>query len=122
MSYRAFDPQYANMYPPGDIGIGIYTRDADTLAAWVDKHTGPPGSSDHTRYWSPVTNEVASTAGGRQAVSFDWVPDTGPPTIHDTAVFLGTSYMLTVGWWSTVPSYATTLQPYYQRMLLDLQV
>jgi hypothetical protein len=119
--YRAVDSAYLNKTPPGQIEITIYAKDADTLDGWVTKHSGPPASSDMNRYWSPVTNQTNVTVAGRGGLSFDWVPDSGSPTIHTTAIFLGASNVLTVAWWSYDPTYANSLQQYEQRMLADLQ-
>jgi hypothetical protein len=120
MGYRAVDPAYLNTYPPGQIELAIYTKDADTLGGWVAKHSGPPTSSSMTRYWTAATNQTPVTVNGQSGLSFDWVGDMGPPTIHDTAVFLGSAYILEVDWWSTDPSYAATLQEYHQQMLASL--
>jgi hypothetical protein len=122
MVYRAVENCYVNTYPPGQIEIAIYSQDADAVAAWISKHSGPPTSSDPTRYWTPVTNQAAVTVAGQTGVSFDWVPDMMDKTIHATAIFLGTAYVLVIQWWSTEASYATTLHSYYQRMLTDLKL
>jgi hypothetical protein len=122
MTYRAVDPAYTNAYPPGEVDIAVYMKDADSLSSWVAMHSGPPGSSPKTRYWSPVANEAVTTVAGRTGLFFDWTPDTGPPIIHTTAVFLGTSYVLTFDWWSSDAAYAPTVQQYEQRMLSDLQM
>ena len=121
ISYRAVETTYLNSYPPGDLSIAIYTKDADSLTAWVTKHTGPVDSPDHMRYWFSVSNQAVTTVAGKQALSFDWVPEGGSPTFHDTTIFLGASYVLTIAWWSSVPGYATTLRQYYARMIGDLQ-
>src|SRR2546428_2149202 len=55
--YRAVDNKYVSGYPPGQVELGIYTMDAETLSAWVAKHTGPaeaPSSQGH--YWATTTN------------------------------------------------------------------
>jgi hypothetical protein len=107
---------------PGEIEIGIYAGDADSLAGWVTKHTGPPNSGDPTRNWSPVTNETPITVAGQNGLSFDWVPDAEPPTVHDTIVFLGTAFVLAIGWWSSDPSYAPAVQQDHQQMLQSLRI
>jgi len=121
MLYRAVDPIYLNTYPPGQIEIGIYSMDTLTLSGWVAKHSGPPRSTNLTRYWTAGTNQNAVTSRSPSGLSFDWLPDTGSPTIHATALFLGASQVLVLDWWSNNPSDAATLEPYYQRMLKDLQ-
>lgn len=121
MGYRAVESKYASGYPPGEIAIGIYTKDADTLSGWVTKHSGPPSSSDPNRYWTPVMNQSTVTISGRSGLSFDWVSDDGGITNHSVVVFLGTTYVLLVGWWSNDSSYVVTLQQDAQRMLNDLK-
>jgi hypothetical protein len=122
MEYRAVDSRYLSGYPPGDIPIGIYTKDTDTLTGWVAKHTGPPSSKDRGRYWSPVSNETLTVAGGLAGLSFDWVGDADPTTIHEIAFFLGTAYVLTIGWWSNDPTYKFSLHQFHQQMLQSLDV
>jgi hypothetical protein len=121
MAYRAVDPVYQNSEPPGQLEIAIYSKDADTLTGWVAKHSGPPTSPDLTRYWIAATNQSPVTVNGQPGLAFDWVPDTGARTVHATACFLGTAYVIVLQWWSTDPSYAPTLQQYYQQMLAGLK-
>jgi hypothetical protein len=117
--WRAVDPVYLNRSPLGQVEITVYTRDATSIDTWISKHTGPAGSPEMTRYWSPVTKQSKLTVGDRSAVSFDWVPDTGRPTIHTTAIFLGATFVLTVAWWSYDSTYGTSLQRYHQQMLSE---
>ncbi|MGH7866422.1 MAG: hypothetical protein ACREP9_02055 [Candidatus Dormibacteraceae bacterium] len=121
MGYRIVDTAYWNGYPPGQIEIGIYSKDYSTLAGWATRHSGPSTSSSNSRYWNAVTNEATASAGGHDALEFDWVPDSGSSTIHDTAFFLGTAYVMTVSWWSNDPTYAPALEGYHRRMLTDLK-
>lgn len=121
MAYRAFDPIYANTNPAGQLEIAIYTKDADSLSAWVTKHTGPKGSTNVSHFFPGATNQSPVTVDGRPGISLDWTPTgEGPSSVHGTATLLGTAYVIVVDWWSTDPSYATTLQPYYQQMLASL--
>jgi hypothetical protein len=122
MLYRAVDPAYLKGYPPGEVEIGIYAKDADTLGAWVTKHSGPPTSSDNNRYWNPVTNRVTGTVSGHDGISFVWIPDTGKPIVHSTAVFLGTAYVLIVSWWTMDSTYSDALQRHHQQMVVDLRI
>ena len=122
MTYRAVDPIYVNTYPPGQIEIAIYTQDASTPPDWVTKHSAPATSTEKGRYWSPVTNEAAATLAGKAAVSFDWVPDTWSTSVHSTAVFLGTSYVLVLQWWAKDETYAPTLRADYTQMQSDLRL
>jgi hypothetical protein len=121
MVYRIIDNRYIDGYPLGQIEISIYTRDAVSLRAWVAKHSGQPASSDLTRYWSPVANQSPVKVGGRDGLSFDWVPDRGGRTIHAVAVFQSTAHVLILDWWSFDPSYGVSLQQFHQQMLSDLR-
>jgi hypothetical protein len=122
MTYRTLDPAYTNAYPPGQIEIAVYAKDTNTLSEWVAKHSGAPSSSNATRYWGSATNQATTTVAGRNGLTFDWVPDQMDKTVHATAVFLGTTYVLVLQWWSTDPTYASTLQQYYQQMVGQIQM
>jgi hypothetical protein len=122
MTYRALDAAYLNTYPPGQVEIAVYSRDSDTLIAWVTKHSGPSSSTDPTRYWTPVTNEVGAVVAGRDGLSFDWIPDQGDRTVHATIAFLGTTYVFLIEWWATDPSYAATVHTDFQQMVSSLQL
>jgi hypothetical protein len=122
MAYRAVDNKYLSGYPPGQIEVTIYSKDADTLSGWVTKHSAPPTSLDPNRYWTVATNQTPVTVGGRAGLSFDWVPITfGTTPVHATAFFVRATYVLLLKWWSADPSYAPTLQQYYTSMLNDLR-
>jgi hypothetical protein len=121
MAYRAVENQYLQGYPPGQIEIAIYSKDADSLSGWVAKHSGPPTSSNQNRYWNDPTNQSAVRVNGRDGFSFDWLPDVGGATIHSTAVFLHAKYVLVLQWWSADSTYAATVKQYHSRMLTDLQ-
>jgi hypothetical protein len=121
MAYRAVDNTYLAAYPPGQIEIAIYLKDADSLSMWVARHSGPPSSSSANRYWDAATNQGAVRVDGRDGLTFDWRPDTGQATIHATAVFLRATYVLVLQWWSTDPAYAATVQQYHKRMVADLR-
>jgi hypothetical protein len=121
MAYRALDPVYLNAYPRGQIEIAVYTRDASTVTEWITKHSGPPPSTNQSRYWSPVKNSATATVAGHTGVSFDWIPDQKDKTVHATALFIGASSVLVIQWWSTDSTYSATLLQYYQQMLGDLQ-
>jgi hypothetical protein len=121
MVYRAVDPKYLNTYPAGQIGIAIYTKDAETLTGWAAKHSGPPTSNDMTRYWCAPANQAAATIGSDPGLAFDWVGDMGGATIHETATFLGTSYVFLLHWFATDPEYAKTMQQYSLQMLASFK-
>jgi len=121
---RVVDKQYQNVSPPGQIDIGVYSIDADTLTAWVQKHTGPCGSQvSNAFFWDVVRNLTTVTAAGRQAVSFDWdMSSCGASlTVHETAFFMGSAYVFRLDWWALDPAYATTLQQYAQQILATFQ-
>jgi hypothetical protein len=122
MAYRTVETKYLNAYPPGEISIGIYSKDATTLSGWVTKHSGPQTPSDPNRYWTSATNQTPVTVGGKSGLSFDWPSINGTTTFHSTAFFLGTAYVLVSGWWSADSSYGATLKGYHQQMLSDLQI
>ncbi len=122
MLYRAVDPFYQNGYSPGEIDIGMYKNDAQDLASWVAKHSGPPSSTDANRYWSPVTSQALVTVAGHDGLSFVWVADSNQLTIHATGVVLGTFYVLTVSWWGSTSAYATAMQQNTDQMLRDLMI
>lgn len=117
---RIVDKQYENANPPGQIDIGIYSKDADTLSAWVQKHTGPCGSPvTKGFFWDVVRNVEIASAAGRQAVTFDWdMSSCGSSLIvHETAFFMGSEYIVRFDWWAFDAGYATTLQTYSQQIL-----
>ena len=131
VSYRAVETCYLKMFPPGQLEVTVYQRDADSLIAWVDKHTGSPAFTSGTdQYFSGVTHEVPVRVASRDALAFNWQPDAAPYTVHNTALFLGTAYVLVLGWWAEdalgLPSpaaraaYAADLQADYEMMLANL--
>jgi hypothetical protein len=120
MAYRVVDSNYMSGYPPGQIEIAIYSKDAATLIDWVTKHSGPPTSPDPTRYWAAAANPTMVQVGTRDGLSFDWVPDTGSRTVHATATFLDATNVLVLQWWSVDITYSTLLNQYYQQMRNEL--
>jgi len=119
---RAVETKYANDYPPGQVEIYTYSMDANSLKAWITKHTGPaeaPESQAH--YFTNTSNVTTTTLVGRPAISFDYSV-TGFPAISHTTVFLQTSSrVFLIAWWSETPQYAATIQPVFQRMLASLR-
>jgi hypothetical protein len=77
-------------------------------------------------------HEAPARVTGRDALAFDWQPDAAPFTVQDTAVFLGTAYVLVLGWWTEdapgLPdgdaraAYAASLQTDYKTMLADMHL
>jgi hypothetical protein len=96
--------------------------DANSLEAWITKHTGPaeaPESQAH--YFTNTSNVTTATLVGRQAISFDYSV-TGFPAISHAMVFLQTSSrVFLIAWWSDTPQYAATIQPVFRQMLTSLR-
>jgi hypothetical protein len=117
---RAVDKQFSTGYPPGQVDFGVYSKDADTLEAWVQRHTGPCGSPNSKAYfWDTTAKLQPATIAGRSAVSFDWDQSScfGTATLHETALFFGTDYVFRLDWWSTDPNYSSTIQQIAAQML-----
>jgi hypothetical protein len=120
---RAVDKRHLVGQPPGQVEFGIYKKDADTLAAWIQKHTGPCFTGrDPIPYWDTVTNMKSTTVSGHEALSFDW--DTShcasASIVHETVFFLGSAFVFRFDWWATDRNHSTTLQPIAQQMLASL--
>jgi hypothetical protein len=122
---RVADKRYATGGAPGQIEIGIYTRDADTPGAWVQKHTGPcSGPNTNAFFWDKTGNLQTLTAAGRDAVSFDLdMRSCGgfALTVHETVLLLGSKYVLRFDWWSKDSAYSRILEPIAQQMLSTLR-
>jgi hypothetical protein len=118
LAMRAVDSKFASGYPPG-VDFGVYSKDADSLTAWVQKHTGPCGSdTSKAYYWDSTSNVVQTTVSGRDALSFDLVNPCGSSlTLRETIFFLGTAYLFRLDWWSSDTTYAATIGPIVQSML-----
>ena len=131
-SYRAVENCYLKVPAPGQLEVTVYMKDADSLVGWIDKHTGSPAFISPNQYFSAVTREAPARAAGRDAMAFDWQPDATPHTVHNTTTFLGTQYVLVVGWWADdAPgldhpgpraAFAAALQADYKHMLADLRL
>ena len=132
-SYQVVETCYLNVSPPGQLEVTVYVKDADTLAGWVDKHTGGPAFvSGIDQYFSGVSHEAPARVTGRDALGFDWQPDAAPYTVHNTAMFLSAAYVLVLGWWAEdapgLPdadaraAYAASLRTDYKTMLADLHL
>lgn len=120
--YRAVDNRYLTGDPPGQVEIGLYLMDADTLQAWVIKHTGPAeASSNQEFYWGSATNVRTTTAAGRPALSFDYSSEGFRPPVHTTAFLQTPSRVMLIDWWSADPAYLATLEAVYQQMFTTLK-
>jgi hypothetical protein len=121
IEYRAVDTRFLSGYPTGQVEMGVYDKDADTLTAWVRKHSDATcGMPNGTGFFWNVTNLTVAPAAGRDAVSFD--DDTrgceGPQaTDHFVVFFLGSNHIFRFSWWSSDPAYIPTVQAIAQTML-----
>ena len=136
-NFPSFDPvlvryDVANRCPmenPGaswGVEVFIYTKDADTLTTWVQRHTDNRscGVGQVTGFLFNVINVKPMTAGGRDAVSFDEVLATcgeGGTAAHLTAFFLGSSHVFLLRWYSDSDHYAPTVQLIAQEMLASVK-
>ena len=119
--FRAVDTCFLGSYPRGQVEMGIYTQDADTLTAWVSKHSVARCTDSGGFFWG-VSNLKSVTAAGRDAVAFDEASTCeGPSTIHDTVLLLKSGKVFRFDWWSTDPNYTATIQGIAQQMLDSLE-
>lgn len=122
IEYRAVDTCFLGGYPPGQVEMGVYTMDADTLTAWVQKHSDSTCLIGKEYFWA-VSNLRTVTVSARKAVAFD-VDASGCPEgtgmIHDTAFLLGTGNVFRISWWSSDPNYVSTVQAIAERMLASV--
>jgi len=112
---RAVDRRFRDGYPPGQVEFALFVKDADTAAEWVSKHseqTAAPGTEPAYR---SVTNVSTTTAGGREAVAFDWRAGEGT-TIHAVALVYG-STVFKIQWYADDPAYEGTIRPVFDAML-----
>jgi hypothetical protein len=120
--YRAVDNRYLRGEPPGQVEVDLLSMDADTLRAWVAKHTGPAEApSNQEFYWGSVSNLAATTAVSRPALSFDNSAEGFPTTVHAIVFLQDPSRVILVDWWSTDPTYAPTIEAVFQQMLTSLR-
>jgi photosystem II stability/assembly factor-like uncharacterized protein len=119
--FRAVDSCYLDVYPPGQVEMGVYTKDADTLTAWVNKHS--VAKCTDPGFFPGVSNMRSVTVAGRDALAFDDVY-TGcefSGVVHTTVLLLGSGNVFRIDWWATDPNYAPTLQAIADQMLASLK-
>lgn len=114
--YRAVDSRYLNGYPPGQVEIGVYVNDADTLADWITKHTGS-SSSDHTLYWQNTSDNQSVAAAGRPGIAFTTTVTGFPVVGHSTAFVQNSSRIIVFNWWATDSNYSSSISNVAQQML-----
>ena len=104
--------------------VRVFPEDADTLTAWVQKH-----SDNHACLGGPgifvfVTNLKPVTSSGHDAVSFDQdVRQCGEGANlirHTTVFFLGSTYVFVFEWQATDVNYAPTIQAIAEMMLASV--
>lgn len=119
LEMRVYDSQFSAQNPPGEVEFGVYPKDADSLAAWVQKHTGPCSAmTSNTFYWDNTTNLVATKVAGEAALEFDWAHPCGDaPTLHETVLFLGSGYVFRINPWYSETTYKPTIDQIVAAML-----
>ncbi len=120
---RAVDQRFIAQYPPGQVEFGLYTEDAASPTAWVQKHSGPCGSpGNQAFFWDKAGNLQAVAAAGHAAVSFDWdMSSCGSPiVVRETVLFLSSGFVFRFDWWASDANYLSTLQPIADQMLASL--
>ena len=114
--------RFLGNYPPGQVEFSVRARDADTLNAWIQKHTGPCGSDGSKEYyWDTLSNLTSLMVAGHDARSFDWnmaqACGEGATTFHFTTFFMGRPYVFVLDWWSTDPAYVAEVHRVADQML-----
>jgi hypothetical protein len=120
LEMRAVESRFLGTIPPGQVEFGVRANDADTLTAWIKKHTGPCGSPNSKEYyWDNISNVTPVKAAGRDALSFDWDQQAcgTPYTLHLTAFLLRPSYVFLFSWYSQDVADAATLRGLADQML-----
>ncbi len=104
--------------------MGIFSKDADTLVAWVQNHSDSTcGLPNGTGFFWGVTDLRTVVAARRGAVSFDDT-STGcsPQAIrHNTVFFLGSGRVFAFAWYSMDPAYGPTISSIAEKMLASLE-
>lgn len=118
--YRAVDECMAD-YPPGQVELGVFTYDATSLTAWVQKHSDVHcAGSNSTAFIFGVSNVQSVTVDGRQALTFDdMFSGCGGPmgSGQETAFLLSPNYVFMIGWWAARDAYAPTIRGIASEML-----
>lgn len=118
--YRAVDECMVD-YPPGQIELGVFTYDATSLTAWVQKHSDVHcAGSNSGAFIFGVSNMTSITVDGRQGVTFDdsFSGCGGPAGSGEETVFvLSPNYVFMIGWWAAREAYAPTIRAIASMML-----
>src|SRR5579864_1531853 len=115
--FRAIDNKYLDGYPPGQVEVGIYAYDSDSLTNWIAKHTGTSSPPNHSQYWSSATNIQPTSVVARSAIAFDVTVSGFPVTGHTTAFIQNLTRVIVVNWWSTDPANTSTVGDVAKQML-----
>jgi hypothetical protein len=122
LAMRTVQASYAGRRAaPTQIDFHVFTKDADTLTAWVQKHSGPcdrPASAPY--YWVKTSNLTPTKVAGAEALSFDWGACTSSMLLHSTVFFMG-PYIFELDWFTTDPTYASIAQETGQQMLASFR-
>jgi hypothetical protein len=111
---RAVDAAFTAGYPPGQVEFGVYAKDANTLSEWLSKHSDTALSPSRPTYHH-VTNTVEATAAAQPTLSFDSLAGEAG-TVHSTVFFFGANVFV-IDWFASDPTYESTIQPIFERML-----
>jgi hypothetical protein len=100
--YRVVETRYLDVYPAGQMEIGVRTFDSDTLRDWINQHVGARLSTDPNHIWDSVSNLQAVAVGSAAAIKFDYVFDgpESPVNFHAVAVVLQSKFVLVIDWWA----------------------
>jgi hypothetical protein len=116
------DSRYLTGYPPGQVELDVFVLDADTLTAWVAKHTGPAeAASSKEFYWGSVANLAATTVSGQPGLAFDYSSEGSLIAVHSAVFMQGSSRVFLVDWWAGDSVTEATIKPVFQQMLASLR-
>ena len=124
IAYRAADSCFVFGAETGWASVGVYAKDAETLAAWVQKHSDNRACLGGPGLFVFVINLKTVAVGGRDALSFE--QDTtqcgeGSPVIRHTTTFsLHSGDIFVFEWQSADVNYTPTMQAIAETMLASV--
>ncbi len=118
---RVVDKRFASDFPPGQITIFVFSKDAESPDEWVARHSasGPPPPDVETLqlFFFNITNLNQISVAGRTGVSFDWtVKGEGAGLLHTTVFFSG-SHVIAIGWEASDPAYVITAESLFEQVI-----
>ena len=118
---RVVDKRFASDFPPGQITIFVFSKDAASPDEWVARHSasGPPPSDLEALqlFFFNITNLNQISVAGRTGVSFDWtVKGDGAGLLHTTVFFSG-SHAIAIGWEASDPAYVMTAESLFEQVI-----